>query len=354
MRAWPVLLLLAWAAPALAEDAPEAAPAAPAASATSAPDRSAPPKLISSSCRPPDYPLASVQAKEVGTAVVRVSVNEKGDPTLATVDTSSGHVRLDRAFRHALTLCKYQPGLDTIGNPLPGVARVRHTWRLEDAPPDPWVTLRATARDARWTATENLDTVPFPAPSAATAEQRTKILRRLQESARENAGCPSIERVSTAPTPASWKMPDVVTSASGRPIRIVSELWTATQCDVSMGYTLVLRFPEDEPAHFVMIPHPRDANAGRVASPSASTYGQRVAVAVGALVVHVAGPLKPVAEVEVRAKPDGRITDTRLMLASGDPSWDKAVLDAVFKLGRLPKDGDGLVPPVVVFSMRAR
>ena len=357
-RGWLFALVLAWTVPAHAEeDAPAAATAASAPSPKPVPnDRSVPPRLITTSCRPPDYPLASVRAKEAGTAVVRVSVNEKGEASDATVETSSGHVRLDRAFRHAVTLCKFHPGLDTIGNPLPrGVATVRHTWRLEDAPPDPWIALRAAASAARWTATEDLAAATlFTAPSATTADQRAKVLRRLQDTARENAGCPSIERVTPAPTPASWNMPAVVESASGRPVRIVSELWNTTQCDVEMTYSLVLRFPEDEPAHFVMIPVARERSASRAPTPESLSYGQRLAAAVGANIAYPAGPLRPSVDVKVRARPDGRITDVQLTRKSSDPSWDRAVLDAVFMMARLPKDSDGQVPPVVVFTVRSR
>ena len=79
--------------------------------------------------------------------------------------------------------------------------------------------------------------------------------------------------------------------------------------------------------------------------PSAS-YGGRVAAAVKPNIVfteNVAG--NPSAEVEVRTAPDGTITSRRLLKSSGVKAWDEAVLRALDKTERLPKDTDGRVPP---------
>ena len=79
--------------------------------------------------------------------------------------------------------------------------------------------------------------------------------------------------------------------------------------------------------------------------PSAG-YGDRVAAAVKPNIVfteNVAG--NPSAEVEVRAAPDGTITSRRLLKSSGVRAWDEAVLRALDKTERLPKDTDGRVPP---------
>ena len=79
--------------------------------------------------------------------------------------------------------------------------------------------------------------------------------------------------------------------------------------------------------------------------PSAS-YGGRLAAAVKPNIVfteNVAG--NPSAEVEVRAAPDGTITSRRLLKSSGVRAWDEAVLRALDKTERLPKDTDGRVPP---------
>lgn len=60
----------------------------------------------------------------------------------------------------------------------------------------------------------------------------------------------------------------------------------------------------------------------------------------------------PLAEVEVRTAPDGLILARRLIKVSGDAAWDQAVLRAIDKTERLPRDQDGRVPPVLVISFR--
>jgi colicin import membrane protein len=60
----------------------------------------------------------------------------------------------------------------------------------------------------------------------------------------------------------------------------------------------------------------------------------------------------PLAEVEVRTAPDGLILSRRLLKKSGDEAWDAAVLRAIDKTERLPRDEDGRVPPVFVISFR--
>lgn len=243
------------AEPVAAPPAPAAASAPPAA----VPDKSAPPRLIAGSCTRPDYPIASAAAKEAGTTVILVSVNEKGVATKSEVGMSSRHARLDASLRYTVMGCDYTPARNAQGLAVAGLATVRHEWKLQDALPDPWETLRAATRQSQWTATADLDRVTFTAPSSVTAEQRTKILRRLQETARENANCASIERVTPAPLPAAWKMPESVKSASGRPVRLDGEVWNTVQCDVGLTFGLVLRYPEDEPAHFVMVPLPPES-----------------------------------------------------------------------------------------------
>ena len=62
----------------------------------------------------------------------------------------------------------------------------------------------------------------------------------------------------------------------------------------------------------------------------------------------------PMAEVEVRTSPDGTIVGRKLLKSSGHKSWDEAVLKAIDKTETLPRDVDGLVPPVLVISFRPK
>jgi len=83
----------------------------------------------------------------------------------------------------------------------------------------------------------------------------------------------------------------------------------------------------------------------RSAGPSGG-YGGKVAAAVRPNITFteiIAG--NPAAEVEVRTAPDGTITSRRLLKSSGNKSWDEAVLRALDKTERLPRDVDGRVPP---------
>jgi colicin import membrane protein len=86
--------------------------------------------------------------------------------------------------------------------------------------------------------------------------------------------------------------------------------------------------------------------------PSASYAGRLV----GRIKPNIAYPGdvvgNPRAEVEVRVASDGTITSRRIVLSSGNPSWDDAVLRAIDKTEVFPKDTDGRVPPVIVLGFR--
>ena len=90
------------------------------------------------------------------------------------------------------------------------------------------------------------------------------------------------------------------------------------------------------------------------AGPSAS-YGARIAATIKPKIVfteEVAG--NPSAEVEVRTAPDGTILGRKLVTSSGIKSWDEAVLKAIDKTERLPRDTDGRVQPLLVIGFRPK
>jgi colicin import membrane protein len=60
----------------------------------------------------------------------------------------------------------------------------------------------------------------------------------------------------------------------------------------------------------------------------------------------------PTADVQVQAAPDGTIISRRLVKSSGIPEWDEAVLDAITKTGKLPRDEDGTVPKNITIGFR--
>ena len=101
-----------------------------------------------------------------------------------------------------------------------------------------------------------------------------------------------------------------------------------------------------------------DANASgsalKSSGPSAS-YGGRIKARIRPNIIYTdSGAGNPVAEVEVRAAPDGSIIGRKLIKPSGDAEWDKAVLRAVDKTETLPRDTDGRVPSLLVISFQPR
>jgi len=58
----------------------------------------------------------------------------------------------------------------------------------------------------------------------------------------------------------------------------------------------------------------------------------------------------PSAEVLVKLAPDGTIVSKKLTKPSGNSAWDNAVLKAIDKTERFPRDTDGSVPSEIVFT----
>ena len=78
-----------------------------------------------------------------------------------------------------------------------------------------------------------------------------------------------------------------------------------------------------------------------------SGYGALVNAAVRPNIVYSADGGDPVAEVQVITAADGTVTSSRLVKSSGVPAWDAAVLRAIDKTGKMPKDRDGQVPVAI-------
>ena len=62
----------------------------------------------------------------------------------------------------------------------------------------------------------------------------------------------------------------------------------------------------------------------------------------------------PAAEVVVFCNSDGEILYKKLTRSSGNPSWDEAVLKAIDKTRKLPRDENGNMPPKINFVFRPR
>jgi hypothetical protein len=104
------------------------------------------------------------------------------------------------------------------------------------------VALRAL-RGAGFAPTGDLAAVPFAGDSAANAEQRAKMLQAARAEAQDKAQCPSIEQVSARVV----RAPSEAEPGS-------LELWTVTQCGLSMRYAVALVFPEARRPSFRMVP----------------------------------------------------------------------------------------------------
>ncbi len=90
--------------------------------------------------------------------------------------------------------------------------------------------------------------------------------------------------------------------------------------------------------------------AQQSAGPSANYAGRIVARVKPNITLLDAVTGNPRAEVEIRCAPDGLILSSRLIKQSGDAAWDAAVLRAVEKTERLPRDENGKVPSTLVLS----
>lgn len=97
--------------------------AAPSTSATSVTAPPAPqPKTVSSGVEylqapRPEYPPLSRRKGETGTVVVRVLINEAGQPQNADIHNSSGSSRLDQAARQAVLQALFKPHIEN-GKPV--------------------------------------------------------------------------------------------------------------------------------------------------------------------------------------------------------------------------------------------
>ncbi|WP_114972407.1 cell envelope integrity protein TolA [Rhodoferax ferrireducens] len=88
--------------------------------------------------------------------------------------------------------------------------------------------------------------------------------------------------------------------------------------------------------------------------PSAS-YAGRIRASIKPNIVFVDEVVgNPMAEVEVKTAPDGTIISRKLLKPSADKSWDDAVLRAIDKTEKLPRDVDGRVPNSLVISFRPK
>jgi colicin import membrane protein len=95
-------------------------------------------------------------------------------------------------------------------------------------------------------------------------------------------------------------------------------------------------------------------NATQSAGPSAAYAGRIKARIKPNILLMETIDGNPLAEVEVRAAPDGTIIARKLIKSSGVKEWDDAVLRAIDKTEILPRDADGSMPSPMVIAFRPR
>lgn len=98
--------------------------------AASAPARPADREVAALDKPRPTYPPAAFRAGEEGTVVVRVDVDASGNPTSASVETSSRSRDLDRAAVEAVKKWRFEPAIKD-GKPVASAANVPVEFKLD-------------------------------------------------------------------------------------------------------------------------------------------------------------------------------------------------------------------------------
>ncbi|MDP5023253.1 MAG: TonB C-terminal domain-containing protein, partial [Burkholderiaceae bacterium] len=98
-----------------------------------------------------------------------------------------------------------------------------------------------------------------------------------------------------------------------------------------------------------------DTGTAKKSSGPSPTYAGKVVAAVKPNIIFSGDTTgNPAAEVEVTSLPTGEILGRKLKRSSGVKAWDDAVLRAIDRTGRLPRDIDGRVPSPMLISFRPK
>ena len=205
-------------------------------------DQSARAVPIPGSCARPEYPQTSIRKQEKGTSIIQLKVDADGVVTDASVRQSSGSRLLDHAAASAMSVCRFKPARDEKGAAIRSVYSESFEWRLEDAPKDPWASLRALA-GAGFAPTSDFGAVPFAGDSAGDPGQRARMLQAARDEAIDKAQCPSVERATAR-----------VALSDTKAGRRAFESWTLDQCGQSIRYIVAIMFPDDKRPQFRMVP----------------------------------------------------------------------------------------------------
>lgn len=194
-------------------------------------------------CGNPQYPLSSIKRQEQGRSFIRLIVDAKGTVTSSAIIRSSGSMLLDQETLDAFATCRFFPAQNQAGAPVSSIYAKSFEWRLQDAPADPWVDLRAL-QGTGFAPVADYAALPFAGKSVATAEQRAKMLKAVSDEALEKAQCASIEQVTARIAPPT----DDTTNQRSL------ELWSLKQCGLEMRYVVAVGFPKEGRPWFRMMP----------------------------------------------------------------------------------------------------
>lgn len=205
-------------------------------------DQSARAVLIPGTCSRPEYPQSSIRKQEQGISIIQLKLDADGVVTDASVRQSSGSRLLDQVAAFAMSACRFKPARDEKGAAIRSVYSDSVEWRLQDAPKDPWVGLRALA-GAGFAPTSDFAAIPFSGDSAGDPDQRAKILQAARDEAVDKAQCPSVERASAR-----------IARSDNKSGRRSFESWTLDQCGQSIRYIVAITFPDGKRPQFRMMP----------------------------------------------------------------------------------------------------
>ena len=88
-----------------------------------------PPRIISDSCKPPEYPSSAERMQQEGQVVLGYQIDPQGRVIDQRVDKSSGYAILDNAAAKALGRCRFVPATLN-GAAQTAWAQVRFTWKI--------------------------------------------------------------------------------------------------------------------------------------------------------------------------------------------------------------------------------
>ncbi|MCE2917253.1 MAG: energy transducer TonB [Rubrivivax sp.] len=198
---------------------------------------------------------------------------------------------------------------------------------------------------------------PTPAPAPAPAPREADIaVERERQKARETQQREAQQRVAEAEAERKKRAAERASAAAAAAAAATA---AAEQAEAKAAEERIARQREENLKRMLgqIETQPGATGRGGSASSEAAPSAGYVAKLVSAIRENIKTPGglppgNPMAEVEVRAAPGGTIVSRRIVKSSGVPAWDDAVLRAIDRTARLPRDENGRVPAVLIVEFR--